>query len=212
MITAGKTAASRRRPKYAVIPKLERWRVWTVLGGLMVLFAALLGRALYLQVWNEGFLQDQGDARYRRVLKLEANRGMITDRNGEPLAISTPVQSIWMSPRSMLILPAGQQRAEDWKPANDDELMPLSLDEVKKLETHLQLKSGELLNKIDRITKKLARQRNKIRFSVGETAYLTCGCKKTDGDENPRSVFANRISPLLPGRRSDGSYCRFYRY
>lgn len=131
MALASKSAGNRgARFANPLKPKLERWRVWTVLGGLMVLFVGLLGRGLYLQVWNEGFLQDQGDARYRRTLKLEANRGMITDRNGEPLAISTPVQSIWMSPRNMLILPAGQKRAEDWKPANDDDLVPLSLDEI----------------------------------------------------------------------------------
>ncbi|WP_297572698.1 penicillin-binding protein 2 [uncultured Deefgea sp.] len=197
MMTAGKTAASRRRPKYAVVPKLERWRVWTVLGGLMLLFAGLLGRGLYLQVWNEGFLQDQGDARYRRVLKLEANRGMITDRNGEPLAISTPVQSIWMSPRSMLILPAGQQRAEDWKPANDDELMPLSLDEVKKLETHLQLKSGELLTK-------LSASRKNAQGKAIKSDFLWV--KRHISPTDAKKLMAMKI----PGVYSQTEYRRYY--
>ncbi|MGL6070105.1 peptidoglycan D,D-transpeptidase FtsI family protein [Craterilacuibacter sp.] len=76
-------------------------RVSLVLGGLGFLFMVLLGRALYLQIAQQDFLQNQGDARFRRALTLEATRGVIADRNGEPLAISTPVQTIWASPAGM---------------------------------------------------------------------------------------------------------------
>jgi cell division protein FtsI (penicillin-binding protein 3) len=69
-----------------------------VMGGL---FAVLIGRAIYLQVAQQDFLVNQGEARFRRSMVLEANRGLITDRNGEPLAISTPVQTIWASPADM---------------------------------------------------------------------------------------------------------------
>ncbi len=47
---------------------------------------------------DEGFLEGQGDARYTRVAKLTANRGNIYDRNGEPLAASTPVDTVWAVP------------------------------------------------------------------------------------------------------------------
>ncbi len=77
--------------------------VLVILGGLLL---ALLARAVYLQVVQQDFLQNQGDARFRRTLLLEANRGVIADRNGEPLAISTPVQSIWASPEDMSPVPA----------------------------------------------------------------------------------------------------------
>ncbi|MCP9760173.1 penicillin-binding protein 2, partial [Aquitalea sp. S1-19] len=76
-------------------------RVSVVLGGLGFLFLLLLLRALYLQVAQQDFLQNQGDARFRRSMTLEATRGVIADRNGEPLAISTPVQTIWASPAGM---------------------------------------------------------------------------------------------------------------
>ena len=76
-------------------------RVSVVLGGLGFLFLLLLLRALYLQVAQQDFLQNQGDARFRRAMTLEATRGVIADRNGEPLAISTPVQTIWASPAGM---------------------------------------------------------------------------------------------------------------
>ncbi|MGH8432865.1 MAG: penicillin-binding protein 2, partial [Solimonas sp.] len=85
-------------------------RVRVVLLGLGLLFLTLLGRALYLQLVQQDFLQNQGDARFRRSLVLEANRGVITDRNGEPLAISTPVQSIWASPDDMAPVPPGKLR------------------------------------------------------------------------------------------------------
>jgi cell division protein FtsI (penicillin-binding protein 3) len=67
----------------------------------MLLFLVLIFRALYLQVFNDSFFREQGQARHKRQLTLFANRGMITDRNGEPLAISTPVQSIWVTPKGM---------------------------------------------------------------------------------------------------------------
>jgi cell division protein FtsI (penicillin-binding protein 3) len=66
-----------------------------------MMFVTLIGRALYLQLVQQDFLVNQGDERFQRSIVLESNRGVITDRNGEPLAISTPVQSIWASPADM---------------------------------------------------------------------------------------------------------------
>jgi len=74
-----------------------------VLGSVVIVAVGLLWRSLDLQVMNNDFLQDQGDARYLRVLDLAANRGTITDRNGEPLAISTPVDSVWVNPQRLQI-------------------------------------------------------------------------------------------------------------
>jgi cell division protein FtsI (penicillin-binding protein 3) len=75
---------------------IERSRLLARL--LMVGFAVLIGRALYLQVLHTDFLQQEGASRYARLLEVPAHRGMITDRYGEPLAISTPVESVWASP------------------------------------------------------------------------------------------------------------------
>ena len=52
----------------------------------------------YLNVTERAFLQEQGDARSLRYETLPANRGIIFDRNGEPLAVSTPVWSVWIDP------------------------------------------------------------------------------------------------------------------
>jgi len=77
---------------------LPPWRARLLFGFLLLGFAGLLVRAVYLQGINDGFLQQKGDARYVRVVEVPAHRGMISDRNGEPLAISTPSESIWASP------------------------------------------------------------------------------------------------------------------
>jgi cell division protein FtsI (penicillin-binding protein 3) len=79
----------------APAPELPRFRAPIVFGLLLLLFLVLLGRSLYLQWINNAFLQEQGSSRYSREIELPAHRGRIVDRAGEPLAISTPVRSIW---------------------------------------------------------------------------------------------------------------------
>jgi len=72
----------------------------TLVSVLFVLVAvSLVTRAVQLQVFNKDFLNQQADTRHLRTEKISAHRGMITDRNGEPLAISTPVDSIWANPK-----------------------------------------------------------------------------------------------------------------
>ena len=68
---------------------------------LLLGLLGLAGRAAYLQGMHNGFLQQKGESRYSRVIEMSAHRGMITDRHGEPLAISTPVESVWASPQDM---------------------------------------------------------------------------------------------------------------
>jgi len=68
---------------------------------LLAAFLVLAGRAVYLQSMRTGFLQEKGEARYARVLDIPATRGRILDRNGEALAISTPVKSVWAIPEDV---------------------------------------------------------------------------------------------------------------
>src|SRR5687768_2954912 len=77
-----------------------------LLATLLILgLVALIGRAAYLQGMHKDFLQEKGESRYSRVLEMSAHRGMITDRHGEPLAISTPVESVCSSPADMNATP-----------------------------------------------------------------------------------------------------------
>ena len=84
---------------------LPVWRSRLVLVALLLSMAMLSGRAFYLQALNDGFLQAKGDARYRRVVEVPAYRGRVTDRNGELLAVSTPVRAIWASPAELEATP-----------------------------------------------------------------------------------------------------------
>jgi cell division protein FtsI (penicillin-binding protein 3) len=74
----------------------------TLVGVFFSLLAvSLVARAVHLQVFNKDFLNQQADTRHLRTERITAHRGMITDRNGEPLAISTPVDSIWANPKEL---------------------------------------------------------------------------------------------------------------
>jgi cell division protein FtsI (penicillin-binding protein 3) len=76
-------------------------RVTLVLVFFSMVAVALAARAVHLQVLNKEFLNQQADTRHLRRERISAHRGTITDRNGEPLAISTPVDSIWANPQEL---------------------------------------------------------------------------------------------------------------
>jgi len=84
---------------------LPGWRARALLMLLLLGFLLLACRAIYLQGLNNNFLQKKGASRYGRVIELSATRGVITDRNREPLAISTPVESVWASPGDVALEP-----------------------------------------------------------------------------------------------------------
>jgi len=83
-----------------------RNRLLLVGGALGLCSLALVGRAFDVQVYNNDFYLQQGDARSLREIPIPTSRGMITDRNGEPLAVSTPVESVWGNPQELLKNPA----------------------------------------------------------------------------------------------------------
>ena len=69
----------------------------------VLVMAGIIARAFYLQVIDEPFLLGQGDARMIRKEVIPAHRGLITDRNGMALAVSTPLKAIWINPSQLLI-------------------------------------------------------------------------------------------------------------
>jgi cell division protein FtsI (penicillin-binding protein 3) len=89
-----------------VMVRLPVWRARLAVALLLAAFAVLAGRAVYLQSMHTVFLQGKGEARYSRVLEVPATRGRIVDRNGEALAISTPVKSVWAIPEDVHATPA----------------------------------------------------------------------------------------------------------
>jgi cell division protein FtsI (penicillin-binding protein 3) len=90
-----------RRPRPAASPVSLRWRAYLLMGLLACGAAALLYRAANLTLVDHTFLAKEGAARFSRVAQIAAHRGTITDRYGEPLAVSTPVDSIWVNPKEL---------------------------------------------------------------------------------------------------------------
>ena len=80
-----------------------RWRANFVLALLMCGAMGLVWRAVELQLKDHKFLAGQGDARFSRVAEITSTRGTITDRYGEPLAVSTPVDSVWANPKELAL-------------------------------------------------------------------------------------------------------------
>lgn len=90
--------------------QVARWRFYVVGVFLFVLVIALIIHLAKLQVWPNAekgyeFLQDQGESRTLRTEIIPAYRGVITDRNGDPLAVSTPVSDIWANPKQLIKAP-----------------------------------------------------------------------------------------------------------
>lgn len=104
------------------------WRFYLLVSLMVLIVLGLIVRMLDLTVLKQHFLQTQGDARVLRTIMTPAFRGMITDRDGYPLAISTSVFSIWMNP---------------------EEFSPTSL-QMKSLSKALALKSSTLQSLIKR--------------------------------------------------------------
>ncbi len=79
--------------------KFNSWRFYLLGFFILAVVAGLIARIFDLAVLNRHFLENQGNARSLRTINESAFRGMITDRNGYPLAISTSVFSIWINPK-----------------------------------------------------------------------------------------------------------------
>jgi len=85
-----------------VIAPISTWRYKVIGLVFSLVFIGLITRAVHLQIVDTDYLQSQGDARYLRVQKEMPTRGMIVDSHHQPLAISSPVDSIWMHPATIL--------------------------------------------------------------------------------------------------------------
>jgi len=109
-----------------LVLKLPAWRSRLLLVLLLAWFVALAARALYLQGLNHDFLQQKGESRYSRVIDINPTRGKIVDRHHQPLAISTPVESVAASPADVYITP----------------------EQVRRLARLLEVEAGELRRKL----------------------------------------------------------------
>ncbi len=114
-------AASAKKQNPVTLPG---WRATLLFMLLLAGFIGLFGRGVYLQGIHNDFLQQEGDARYSRVIEVNAHRGMISDRNGVPLAVSTPVESVWASPPDV--------EADNQQIKKLAQIMGMKVDQVRK--------------------------------------------------------------------------------
>ncbi len=94
-----RASASRARRAWACLRAMTRRGL--VLGLLLAATTGMVARATYLQLVDRERLQREGAGRYLRVVEVPTHRGMILDRHGEPLAVSSPVDSIWAQPTEL---------------------------------------------------------------------------------------------------------------
>ncbi len=80
-------------------PQLIHWRLYVVVGFVCMLFTCLVGRAAYIQIIEPEKLRHESDMRTLRTTSNEVQRGLITDRNGEMLAVSVPVKAVYADPK-----------------------------------------------------------------------------------------------------------------
>lgn len=90
---------SSKQAKSHVTPSFVEWRFFVVIGVVLLVFVGLGTRAAYIQVIEPDLLIEQGDNRTMRTKNMPAHRGLITDRNGQQLAVSVPVRAIWADPK-----------------------------------------------------------------------------------------------------------------
>ncbi|NRF29397.1 penicillin-binding transpeptidase domain-containing protein [Vibrio coralliilyticus] len=98
-----KNKASSAPKKKTVVepPSLIRWRFYLVLFFVFSAFAALVTRIAYIQIVEPDNLIQQGDLRSVRAKTIHSARGIVSDRNGEPLAVSVPVEAVWADPATI---------------------------------------------------------------------------------------------------------------
>jgi cell division protein FtsI (penicillin-binding protein 3) len=90
-----------RRAAKTTVAERARWRSALLLVGFALCALALEGRILYLQLVDKDFLAEQANDRHLRTVQISAHRGSVTDRFGEPLAVSTPVDTIYANPQEL---------------------------------------------------------------------------------------------------------------
>lgn len=166
----------------------------------------LVWRAVDLQVVRKDFLQGQGDARYLRIAAEPAHRGMITDRYGEPLAISTPVDSVWANPQELI------QARDAWPQLA--KVLGIKHDDLKQLLAARRNKEFVYLKR--RITPDVAADvmaleipgvalepEYKRYYPAGEVTSHVVGFTNVDdeGQEGAELVFNNRLKSVAGAKR-----------
>nr|CAA6830229.1 MAG: Cell division protein FtsI [Peptidoglycan synthetase] (EC [uncultured Thiotrichaceae bacterium] len=187
-----------------VVSPIFQGRRFFLMLALICVIGVLMLRAVWLEVYQQEMLQEKADNRQTRVVSVPAYRGMITDRNGEPMAVSSPVESLWCNPKKLLA--AYRELRDEYDIAtqqaagSNDESVSASAhvadlrfsklqDGLASIEEVLDLKAGALLTKIE---------------AAGDKSFLYLG------RHLPPELADDILALDLPGVASTSEYRRFY--
>ncbi len=179
---------------------LPPWRSRALFALLLLGLLLLLMRALYLQCIHNGFLQQKGDARYGRVIDVVAHRGMIADRNGKPLAISTPVLSVWVSPPDVDAAPQQVRKLAQALGMNVDEVKNRLSDTSRDFVYLKRQVPPEQAKKVEQIGIEGVSLRPEYRryYPDGDVTAHVLGF--TDVDDNGQEGLELALQPQLGGK------------
>ncbi len=107
---------TKRSDKYK--PTTVAWRFYVVVGVILLVYLTLVARSAYIQVIEPDMLKKQGDMRSLRTMSKTVPRGSIVDRNGDELAVSVPVETIWADPKLVIDSNAHKMK-EHWQALAD---------------------------------------------------------------------------------------------
>ena len=172
---------------HKTINHVGAWRLHLVRVVFIGLVLGLTWRLADIQILHPDFLRDQGDARHVRHVAIPAHRGMILDRNGEPLAISTPVHSIWFNPQDI--------SADSAQLTQLAKLLNIKVSSIKKKMKEGTKKQREFVYLKRRVTPELAGQVKQLNikgvalqreykrfYPAGEVASHLVGFNNVDDD------------------------------
>ena len=164
---------------------VSHFRLLVVVGIVFAVAAVMLWRAVDLHVLNKDFLQSQGNARYMRTMPVAAHRGVITDRHGEPLAVSTPVDSVWINPAEFITARTSWSKLTQLLSLKIDKVERLVLQRAKRefvyLKRHIRPELGEQVAALNIAGVYLQREYRRY-YPAGEVAAHVLGFTNIDDD------------------------------
>lgn len=162
---------------------VSHFRLLVVVGIVFAVAAVMLWRAVDLHVLNKDFLQSQGNARYMRTMPVAAHRGVITDRHGDPLAVSTPVDSVWINPAEFMTARASWGKVTNLLSLNKEKVERLVLQRAKRefvyLKRHIRPDLAEKIAALNIAGVYLQREYRRY-YPAGEVAAHVLGFTNVD--------------------------------
>jgi cell division protein FtsI (penicillin-binding protein 3) len=180
--------------------KLPGWRATLLFSLLLLGLAGLVGRGVFLQGIHNDFLQKKGNARYSRVIEVNAHRGMITDRNDAPLAVSTPVESVWASPSDVEVTSGQVKKLAQILGMSTEEVKTKLMDETRDfvyLKRQLPPDQAEKVVGLNLSGISLKREYRRY-YPTGEEAAQTLGF--TGQDDNGQEGLELSLQQQLAGK------------